>query len=101
MGAYAGRSQPRFPHSYCKSAEISRSVTPGLIARIAANCAAIEALVALRTSSTSPASLTVRNDARWGRMSAYEVPTGNAFAFFSQLNRSVELEVSPTAGTSV
>src|SRR5258708_40081926 len=101
MGAYAGRSQPRLPHSYCRSAEISRSVIPGLMGRIAANCAAIEALTALRTNSTSSYSLIVRNEASSGRISAYEVPTGNALAVFNQASGCVELESPPAVGISV
>src|SRR5579864_7833924 len=60
MGAYDGPSHPRRSHSYCMSAEISYSLTPGFTAFIAAKCAATDASTALRRKAISLASLTVR-----------------------------------------
>src|SRR5580658_666550 len=98
MGAYATRSQPRFPHSYCMSAEISRSLTFGFTALNAAKCAATEASTALRISATSPASLVVRNDDIIGFTSRKDRYALNRFRNASGLN---DAEVSSSEPISV
>src|SRR6202040_2160413 len=98
MGAYAGRSQPRFPHSYSISAAISRSLIFGFTALNAAKCAATEGSTALRINATSPASLIIRSDEIIGFTSLKE---RYPLTRFKNANGCVDGEFSPLEEPSV
>src|SRR2546425_1996727 len=98
MGEYAGRSQPRLAHSYCRRAEISNSGTFGFTAFMAAECAAADASTALRSRAISPASLAVRSELKMGLTSCRN---RKAFVHRRKARGSALADASPSEATSV
>ena len=61
IGAYEGRSHPWSNQTSVILPAMVRSVTPGLVSRIIARCAAFDAAPAFFSSSISPSSFTTRD----------------------------------------